>query len=82
MFVAQLVPTNQRLAKWGNETLFILIYHAFAWRMIGILVEKGMPPYNEPMALVYAVVVIFVVLLLSKVKILKWILNPVTFKRR
>lgn len=78
----RLVPANKILASWGRETLFILVYHAFAWRLVGILVGKGLLPYNEPMALIYAVAVTIVMLLVTRIELLKRMLNPITYKRR
>lgn len=82
LFVMRLVPANKILASWGRETLFILVYHAFAWRLVGILVGKGLLPYNEPMALIYAVAVTIVMLLVTRIELLKRMLNPITYKRR
>lgn len=80
ILVMRLVPENAQLAKWGRTTLFIYIYHSFAVReMLIPLINRSLIPQNEILLFIYAVIIIFGLLLLSRSRILTILLNPISF---
>lgn len=80
--VMRLVPTNVALAKWGSVTLFIFIYHTFAITALSELTKRGYLPRNEMMLFVYAIIITFGLLYLSRFKILTFLLNPISSIRK
>ena len=78
--VMRLIPTNKTLAKWGLATLFIFIYHSFALREFLLpLIDRGYLPGNEWLLLIYAIIVFFGLLFLSRFKFFNILLNPISY---
>lgn len=80
IMVMRLIPKNKTLAKWGLATLFIYIYHSFALReFLFPLIDGGILPQNEWLLLIYAIIVFFGLLVLSRFKIFNNLLNPISY---
>lgn len=81
IMVMRLVPTNQRFAKWGTNTLFIFIYHAFFVQALNIAKKQSTILHNE--LLLFGLAVLFTMLLinLSRFKFFSYLLNPYTYMR-
>ena len=78
--VMRLIPTNATLAKWGCSTLFIYIYHMFALReFLFPLIDAGILPQNEWLLLIYAIIIFFGLLFLSRFRIFNILLNPISY---
>ena len=80
--VMRLIPTNESLAKWGSVTLFIFIYHTFAITALSELTKRGYLLQNEMMLFVYAIIITFGLLYLSRFRILTFLLNPISSIRK
>ena len=77
IIIMRLVPSNRYLAKWGIDTMIIFIYHAVVLHCgLFYLIDSCHIPQNEFMLFFYAVIVVFVLLLFSRIKILHQMLNP------
>lgn len=74
--VMRLVKEKQILANWGTRTMFIYIYHSFAFNALMILVARGIIPQNEFLMFFYAVVITFSLLFLSKIRLFTLFMNP------
>lgn len=80
VMVMRIVPANAQLARWGGSTLFIYIYHSFlVGEILYPLRTLHLIPQNEIALLGYSAAIIAGLLLLSKVKLLNILLNPVTY---
>ena len=80
IMVMRLIPRNKTLAKWGIATLFIYNYHSFALReFLFPLIDGGILPQNEWLLLIYAIIVFFGMLFLSRFRIFNILLNPISF---
>lgn len=78
--VMSLVTINSNFAKWGRITLFIYLYHTFAVREVLIpLIERNFIPQNEILLIIYAVIITFGLLFLSRVRFLTILLNPISY---
>lgn len=76
--VMRLVPTHATLARWGRLTLFIYLYHTFAINVLDALVARGYLPQNEVLLIAYAALITLGLVLLSRVKALNVLMNPVS----
>lgn len=76
----RVVPSNTTLAKWGRATLFIYIYHSFiVGEVLYPLRSLHIIPQDELSLFCYSIATVVVLLLLSKIKILNILLNPVSY---
>lgn len=78
VMVMRIVPAKTTLAKWGNATMFIYIYHSFAVNFLDAIIHRNILPRNAAMLFVYSVIITFGLLLLSRFKPLNILLNPIT----
>ncbi len=78
MAIMRLIPSNNRLAYWGSQTMFIYIYHAFATRALYHLFPNNIIPMALPWLFVYSAIITVALLLLSHSKVLNWLLNPIS----
>ena len=77
--VIRIIPNNTILARWGNVTMFIYIYHSFVVNILHVLIRKNIIPQNEILLFAYALITTFGLLFLSRSKILNALLNPISF---
>jgi fucose 4-O-acetylase-like acetyltransferase len=47
IMVIRLAPSNTYLAKWGECTLFIYVYHTLALKLLFQLINRNYLPQNE-----------------------------------
>lgn len=76
--VLSIVPNNKLFAEWGKQTILIYIYHAFATYALFILFKESVLPTGFLWLIIYSIIIISALLVLSKFKILKMILNPIS----
>lgn len=77
--VMRLVPTIDMLAKWGGKTMFIFIYHMFAITPLSYLLNgSGIIPQCAVALFVYSLIITFTFLVMSRSKLLNFMLNPVS----
>ena len=74
----RLIKTNQWFSKWGGQTMFIYIYHPYILDVIKFYVRDGKIDSCGASLYLYAVGVIAVLLLLSKIKFFHKLLNPLS----
>ena len=75
---SDLCSAHATLARWGRLTLFIYLYHTFAINVLDTLVACGYLPQNEVLLIAYAVLITLGLVLLSRVKALNVLMNPVS----
>ena len=76
------IRCNDLLLYIGRNTLFVYVYHTFCVRILKYIVPNYDLPDSIPFVLIYSVTIFFVVVLLSRIKVLKMLLNPITFLRK
>ena len=59
-------------------TLIIYLYHTFAINVLDALVARGYLPQNEVLLIAYAALITLGLVLLSRVKALNVLMNPVS----
>lgn len=78
IMVMRLVTPRKRMASLGANTLFVYIYHSFAINILNSIIENKSLPTSVFCLFVYACFIVFVLLVLSKLKFLQFWLNPVS----
>lgn len=81
IMVMRIVPANPRFAKWGTHTLFIYIFHAFALKLLFLLINRNYLPQNELLLVVYTTIITIGLLFLSQYNFFYVLLNPFTYYR-
>lgn len=74
-----LVPRKEyKWTHFGQLTLFIYMWHSviLSWRFI--MRDAYALPVSFPYCLLYAILVIAIIYLMSKVKVFHWLLNPIS----
>ena len=66
------------VTKYGKDTLFFYVYHAFVFRLLLQFYSSHKIEANTINLLTGSIVVMLVLVMLRKVKILWWLMNPVT----
>ena len=79
--VIRLVPVSASLSKWGLSTLFIYMYHTFAVTALRCYFEKGYLQSNEILLVAFSLLTTFGLVYLSRFKMLKILMNPVSYFR-
>ena len=79
VMVMRLVPTSPLLSRWGNITLFIYIYHSFAIGALRLAIKHDYFPPNMWILIILAVVITMGLVLLSHIKVLNILLNPISY---
>lgn len=77
MFI-RIVPKSSNIGRWGRATLFVFVYHMFFINILNDLINRDCIISTSFLLFLYAVTVIFVLLFLSRSKILKMGLNPIS----
>ena len=72
------IKCNNLLLYIGRNTLFIYVWHIFFIRILKYLVPHFELPNSFSFVLIYSVTIFVVVVLLSRIKVLKMLLNPIT----
>lgn len=72
------IRCNDLLLYIGRNTLFVYVYHTFCVRILKYIVPNYDLPDSIPFVLIYSMTIFFVVVLLSRIKVLKMLLNPIT----
>ena len=72
------IKCNDLLLYIGRNTLFVYVYHTFFVRILKYIVPYFNLPDGISFILIYSVIIFFVVVLLSRLKVLKMLLNPIT----
>ena len=78
VMVMRITPINDTFSKWGMETMVIYIYHVFFLTCISLGVTHGLLSSNLLLLFVYSIVITAILLLFSRWKLSKWMLNPVS----
>lgn len=74
----RLVLCSCHAGEVGRLTLFIYLYNTFAINVLDALVARGYLPQNEVLLIAYAVLITLGLVLLSRVKALNVLMNPVS----
>ena len=77
-----MVRPQSTMANMGRATLGIYIYHSFITQSIKVLVKQGFLSGNEMMLFLYAVTITVGLAYLSRYKILKFLLNPISYYKK
>ncbi len=77
--IMRIIPNNHLLSAFGSKTMILYIFHAFilVW-VIRPAITKGLIPCNNVWLIIYTILIIFVLLLFSKLKVSTFLLNPVS----
>ena len=78
----RMVRVQPTMAKMGRATLFIYIYHSFIIEGMRVLVKQGILPGYEMMLFLYATTITLGLAYLSRFKLLNFLLNPISYKKR
>ena len=79
-FVMRLIPVSNELARYGQRTMHIFIYHFFVVsECLCVLIDKAFLPQNEIIVFVYAISIVMFLLFLSRFRLFEIMLNPITF---
>ena len=78
VMILKLVRPSSHLAKWGERTLFIYIYHTLALKLLFQLIFRNYLPQNEWILAVYAILITMGLLYLSRYKVFNMLLNPIS----
>lgn len=76
IMVMRLVTPQKGLAILGQYTLFVYIYHSFAINILNYVIERKNLSTSVFCLFIYACFVFFVLMLLSRSKFLRFLLNP------
>ena len=74
----RIIPNNIIFSKWGMCTLVIYIYHMFLVCYLGVCFEHGYLSSNLFLLFVYSICITALLILFSRWKLSKWLLNPVS----
>ena len=77
-----LVRVQPLMAKMGGATLAIYIFHSFIVQGVRYIMKQGYIPSNEVFIFIIAVVITIGLAYLSRLKIIKIMLNPVTYVKK
>lgn len=78
IMVLRLVRPYSHLAKWGERTLFIFVYHTFALKLLFQLINRNYLPQNELLFVVYTAIIIIGLIFLTRYSVLYVMRNPFT----
>lgn len=80
IMLMRLTPTKATaISQWGKLTLFIYIYHFFFVHILRYTIRHGILPQNEWLLILMSVVIMMGLVLLSRVKVLNILLNPISY---
>lgn len=79
VMIMRLVRVQPLMAKMGGATLAIYIFHSFIVQGLKWFVKRGYLPDNEICLFIYTVVITLGLAYLSRFKIVKIMLNPITY---
>jgi fucose 4-O-acetylase-like acetyltransferase len=81
MSVCFLSVVSRKEYKWthlGQLTLFIYMYHSVILKWCFLKRDEYHIPVSFPYCVLYAIIVLCIIYLMSRVKFFHWLLNPVT----
>lgn len=81
LLVLRVTPEIGKLAKWGQATLFIFVYHSFLVKILPDLTDSGMIPRNIVFLIEYSIIIVGCLICLSRIQLLNIMLNPITSLR-
>ncbi len=77
--VMRLIHPNKLFSKWGENTLFIYIYHAFILNLLLFpMIRTCQLPQNEFLLVIYSIITTLCLVMLSSIKFLTKLLNPLS----
>lgn len=79
VMICRIVPTRPLFSHWGSITLFIYIYHPYAIKVMYYAIKNGYLPQAEWLLIVMSVIIIMGIILLSHIRFLNILLNPVSY---
>ena len=80
LMVMRLIPTKSTFySQWGKITLFIYAYHLFVINALRYAIKHNLFPQNEWLLFIPPVIITAVLIVLSRVKFLNVLLNPVSY---
>lgn len=82
IMIMRLVRVQPLMAKMGGATLAIYVFHYFIIQGNRILIKQGYLPGNEVSLFIIAIIITIGLAYLSRFKIIKIILNPVTYRKK
>lgn len=78
IMVMRIVPTRPYLARFGNRTLFIYIYHTFVIAALRSIYKLGYLPQNEWILIFISIIIMVGLIFLSHIQFLTYLLNPIS----
>lgn len=82
IMILRLVRVQPMMAKMGEATLAIYVFHSFLTQGVRFIIKQGYFPGNEVSLFIIAVVITIGLAYLSRFKIVKIMLNPVTYVKK
>ena len=80
LMLMRFTPTKPTIfSQWGKITLFIYVYHIFVVDIFRYAVKHNLLPQNEWLLIISSVFIIAGLIILSRVKALNILLNPISY---
>ncbi len=81
ILVMRIIPSYKLLARWGQMTLFIFIYHSFLVKILLDFSNAGLIPNGLFPIMGYSFIITMGLILLFHVKLLQILLNPFSYQK-
>ncbi len=80
LMVMRVTPSNKSFSSWGSITLFLFIYHIFVVReLLFPIIRMYDLPTSSFYLFIYSIITITFLIILSRIKILSILLNPLSY---
>lgn len=81
LLVFNKMPEVKMLTHIGKDSLFYYLYHIHIIRLcLGPLLREYSMPRTLPFVILYTLAILGIVYLMSKIKLFRWLLQPIKFK--